>query len=261
MNGERENMRETQKWNSYEHECTHAPRWVPMCWRCEDISIYTSADLLMPLVKYKCIAVIQGRQSRRNVFKTRNKEEVSLLALPSGACWFFRLMFRGLQDEEEEEVDFKVASRLESVLLKICGSHFVVLYVFLLFLCFQGRNCHLFVQTNIHLFYFRTKWFIKTFYIWKFFDCFLIEAQTVSFCFIWLKPLAHFKFRILMLCIGPGKSWIIACFFSSKHLKDRYDIQFHFCRQSSYLLDWINVKQRNLRGYKWHCSSSYSKFY
>lgn len=38
---------------------THTPHRTVMYWRCEDISIYTPADLLMPLVKYKCVVVIQ----------------------------------------------------------------------------------------------------------------------------------------------------------------------------------------------------------
>lgn len=73
------------------------------------------------------------RQRRRNILQNRRREDVSLLVFPSGACWFFCLMFRELEDEdeeeeEEEEVDFKVASRLESVLLKICSGHFVVFF-------------------------------------------------------------------------------------------------------------------------------------
>lgn len=44
-----------------------------------------------------------------------------------------RLMFRESEAEDEEEEDFKVASRLESVLLEICGSHFVVVFIGVLF--------------------------------------------------------------------------------------------------------------------------------
>lgn len=42
---------------------------------------------------------------------------------------FFRLMFRESEAEAEEHEHFKVAPRQESVLLEICGSHFVVCFV------------------------------------------------------------------------------------------------------------------------------------
>lgn len=104
--------------------------------------MYTPADLLMPLVKYKCIVVIQRDTETEEKYFLRH-EKTGCRFSPSELVGFFsHLMFR-------EEEDFRVASRLRSVLLQICGSHFVVMFsafmlceiILTVFICCRFKRC------------------------------------------------------------------------------------------------------------------------